>query len=198
VLIADRDEALHPVSMADLEKARSSTYKPFPPKNRWYSFDFSQKRQPAASDIQQAIQQQAEPMLEPPIRNIGVPGIRKAAQMVPKWPDKLDARALRFALFNAHIFISAVGGTGGGVFRYMFSRFLREASEIAGEPRWKESADEFQYIGDRWEDLGEWFRQTSETDNPIPHMGDCAALLNELARLEEGAWGRLREIGRTH
>ncbi len=137
-------------------------------------------------------------MLEPPIRNIGVAGIRKAAQMVPKWPDKLDARALRFALFNAHIFISAVGGTGGGAFRYMFSRFLREASEIAGQPRWKESADEFRYIGAKWEDLGERFRQTSEADNPIPHMGDCAALLNELAQLEEGAWGRLRKIGRTH
>ena len=80
----------------------------------------------------------------------------------------------------------------------MFSRFLREASEIAGEQRWKESADEFQYIGDKWEDLREWFRQTSDDDNPIPLLGDCAALLNELARLEEVAWSRLREIGRTH
>lgn len=40
VLIADRDEELHPTSMAALEQARGSTHKPFPPKNRWYTFDF--------------------------------------------------------------------------------------------------------------------------------------------------------------
>ena len=34
VLIADRD-GNYPVPMADLEKARGSTFKPFPPKNRW-------------------------------------------------------------------------------------------------------------------------------------------------------------------
>ena len=198
VLIADRDETLHPVSMADLEKARNSTHKPFPPKNRWYSFDFRRKRQPAAPDIHQAILQQAEPMLEPPIRNIGVPGIHKAAQMIPLWPDKLELDALRFALLNAYIFISPAGGTGGGAFRYMFSRFLREASEIAGEPRLKESADEFQHIGDKWEQLGEWFRQTSEVASPIPLLVDCVAPLNDLARLEEDAWGRLRDPGRTH
>jgi hypothetical protein len=183
--------------MTDLEKARSSTHKPFPPKNRWYTFDFRHKRQPVASDIFQAILQQAKPMLEPPIRNIGVPGIRKAAQMVPSWPDKLDIDSLRFALFNTYIFISPTGGTGGGAFRYMFSRFLREASQIASEPRLEESADEFQRIGDKWEDLGEWFRQTSEADNPTPLMGDCVAPLNDLAQLEEEAWGKLRELGRT-
>jgi hypothetical protein len=197
VLVADRDETLHPVSMADLEKARSSTHKPFPPKNRWYTFDFRHKRQPAAPDIFQAILQQAGPMLEPPIRNIGVAGIRKAARMIPAWPDRLDADALRFALFNAYIFISPTGGTGGGAFRYMFSRFLREAAEIAGQPRLEESADEFQHIGDKWEDLGEWFRQTSEADDPIPLLGDCVTPLNELARLEEEAWARLQELGRT-
>ena len=31
VLIADRDEELHPVSLEDLEKARGSTFKPFSP-----------------------------------------------------------------------------------------------------------------------------------------------------------------------
>jgi hypothetical protein len=144
--------------------------------------------------VHQAIQQQVEPMLEPPIRNIGVRGIRKAAQMVPLWPDRLDGGALRFALFNAYIFISPAGGSGGGAFRYMFSRFLHEATEIAGEPRLRESADEFQHIGDRWEELGEWFRQTSEAASPVPLLGDCVAPLNELAQLEEAAWGRLRDI----
>lgn len=194
VLVADREEVLHPVTMEALAKARGSTYKPFPPKNLWYTFDFGQKRQPTADEVRQAILEQAQAMLEPPIRNIGVKGIRKAAQMVPKWPEKLDADELRFALFNNYIFISPVGGTGGGAFRYMFSRFLAEAAEVAGDQRLTESAEEFKQVGDDWESLGEWFRQASEASEPASILGECVAPLTGLANSEEAAWQRLREI----
>jgi hypothetical protein len=195
VLVADRD-GLYPVSMEDLEKARGSTHKPFPPKNQWYTFDFSQKRQPTADEVRQAIADQAQPMLEPPISNIGVKGMRKAARVVPRWPDSMSLEELRWALFNAYIFISPVGGTGGGTFRYMFSRFLREAAGITGDPRLNESAGEFWHIGDRWEELGEWFRQTSKAPAPASLLGECVAPLEALADLEEAAWGRLREVVR--
>jgi len=194
VLIADRDKKLHPVSMEDLEKARGSKFKPFPPKHKWYTFDFSGKRQPTVDEVHQAIAEQVRPMLEPPISNIGVKGIRKAAKMVPKWPEKLDADELRGALFNAHIFINPKGGSGGGIFRYMFSRFLREAAEITGNSRLEESADEFQRIGDAWEELGEWFRQTSKADDPASLLSECVAPLKVLADQEEAAWTRLRGL----
>jgi hypothetical protein len=194
VLIADRDQELYPVSMEDLERARGSKHKPFPPQHRWYTFDFGHQRQPTAAEVRQAIAEQAQTMLEPPIRNIGVKGIRKAAKMVPGWSDSMDADELRWALFNAYIFISPVGGTGGGTFRYMFSRFLREAAGIAGDPRLEESAQEFERIGDRWEALGEGFRQASEAPESTTFLGECAAPLNALAELEETAWTRLREL----
>jgi hypothetical protein len=197
VLVADRDEELHPVSTAALEQARGSTHRPFPPKNRWYTFDFAQKRLPTAGEVRQAIREQAQVMLEPPIGNIGVKGIRKAARMVPQWPQKLDEDELRWALFNTWIFISPTGGTGGGTFRYMFSRFLREAAEIAGDPRLEESADEFKRIGDSWEEVGEWFRQASEASDPAALLGECVAPLEDLAAREERAWGRLRESVRV-
>ena len=190
VLIADRD-GLHPVPMADLEKARASTYKPFPPKHRWYTYDFGQKRPPTPDDVRRAIDAQANLMLEPPIGNIGVKGIRKAAQMIPQWPKSMDDKALRSALFNAYIFICPIGGTGGGLFRYMFSRFLREAAGIAGDGRLVESADEFKAVGDEWEALGEWFRTTSEARDPAPRLRQCEAPLRHLADLEEAAWARL-------
>ena len=179
--------------MEDLSKVRGSTFKPFPPKNCWYTFDFGQKRLPTADEVRQAIREQTQAMLEPPIRNIGVAGIRKAAQMVPKWPEKLDDDELRFALFNAYIFISPVGGTGGGSFRYMFSRFLREGAGMTSDSRLAESADEFQHIGDKWEKLGKWFRGASEVARPAEALGECAAPLNHLADLEEAAWRRLRK-----
>ena len=194
VLVADRDEELHVVSMEALEQARGSTFKPFPPKNGLYSFDFGEQRPPAADEVRQAIREQTQTMLEPPIRNIGVAGICKAADMVPKWPEVLSAADLKWTLFNAYIFISAVGGTGGGCFRYMFSRFLLEAAEITAEPRLERSAAEFERVGDEWEQLAEWFHQMSEIDEPASRLGECARTLQALANLEESAWGRLREI----
>ena len=56
------------------------------------------------------------------------------------------------------------------------------------------SADEFKHIADEWEKLGEWFKQASEADDPASLLGECTDPLNELADLEEAAWGRLREI----
>jgi len=194
VLVADRDEELHVVSMELLEQARGSTFKPFPPKHAWHTFDFGEKRPPTAGEVRQAIREQTQTMLEPPIRNIGVAGIRKAADLMPKWCDAISADDLPWTLFNAYIFISAVGGTGGGCFRYMFSRFLLESAEITAEPRLAQSAAEFERIGDQWEALAEWFRRVSEVDEPAARLGESAGSLRALAELEQTAWSRLREI----
>jgi hypothetical protein len=194
VLVADRDEDLHVVSMEVLERARGSTFKPFPPKHTWYTFDFSQMRPPTSDEVRQAIREQTQAMLEPPIRNIGVKGIRKASSLVPKWPEAMAPEALKWTLFNAYIFISAVGGTGGGCFRYMFGRFLAEAAGITGQAGLRESAKEFADIGDEWEKLAEWFQQLSEVDDAAHRMSESTASLLALADLEEGAWLRLRAM----
>ncbi len=193
VLIADRD-GLHPVSMEDLEKVRGSTYKPFPPRHKWYTFDFSNKRQPTADEVREAIAEQARGMLEPPISNIGVKGIRKAAKRALKWPDQMDEEELRFTLFNMFIFIDATGGTGGGAFRYMFSRFLREAAAIMGDARLEESADAFQHIGDKWQEVAEIFKRGWKAKDPAAMLAETTAPMMDLADLEESAWGQLREV----
>jgi len=193
VLIADREEGLHPVAMADLEKARGSTFKPFPPKNGWWTFDFSKMRPPSAAEVRQAIVEQAELMLQPPISNIGIKGIRKAAEAIPKWPERMDADALKWALFNSYIFISPVGGSGGGNFRYMFTRFLREVAILADNPRLDAVADDFAGIADAWAEVGEWFRMAAELPDPAARMGECVAPLRALADREAAAWARLRE-----
>jgi len=91
-------------------------------------------------------------------------------------------------------FIDATGGTGGGVFRYMFSRFLREAAGITGDARLNESAGEFQCIGDRWQDVAEIFKQGREVADPVAVLAETTAPMTELADLEEAAWTRLREL----
>ncbi len=192
VLIADRDLELHPVPLDVLEQARASTFEPFPPKRRWYSFDFSAKRQPTTDEIRQAIREQAEAMLQPPIRNLGVAGIGKAGQMVPQWPGLMSESDLRMALFNMYIFISPIGGTGGGLFRYMFSRFLREAAQRLDSRALETCADAFWQIGDRWEERGLWFKAASEAPDPAACLDvDLTRWFEDQAACEKAAWEQL-------
>jgi len=194
-LIADRD-GVYPVGMEELAKARGSKFKPFPPMHKWYTFDFSNKRQPTANEVREAISEQAEAMLEPPISNVGVKGIRKAAQSTLKWPEQMGEDDLRFTLFNSFIFIDATGGTGGGLFRYMFGRFLREAAEITGDSRLNESADEFRHIGDKWQEVAAIFKGGWEAADSASVLPETTAPLMDIANLEEAAWRRLRELVR--
>jgi hypothetical protein len=193
VLIAERDD-LHPIPMADLEKARSSTYKPFPPRNAWWTFDFAGFRQPTAAEVRLAIAHQANAMINPPIKNMGVRGIRTAAERIPLWPDQMSADEIRWALFNTHIFISPVGGSGGGIFRYMFSRFLQEAAAITGETRLSESAAEFKRIGDAWESFANWAKTVSEIPDPAARLGECTAQLLDIADQEQATWEKLLHL----
>jgi hypothetical protein len=194
VLIADRDKELHPVSLEDLARARGSKFKPFPPQHTWYTFDFRGKRPPKPKEVRQAIGEVVTGMLEPPITNLGLKGVRKAARRTLKWPEIMGERQLRSACFNVFIMIDAEGGSGGGLFRYMYSRFLREAAEITGDDRMIAIADEFQRLGDRWQMIAEAFNRASKAPDPAPLLSECVAPLSALADQEEMAWERLREL----
>jgi hypothetical protein len=196
VLVADRDYDLHPVSWEALARARGSTYKPFPPKHHWYTYDFSGFHPPHPADVVISIQEAAKGMLEPPISNFGVKGIRKTAQRVSRWPDNLDSDALRRTCFNAFIFIDAKGGTGGGLFRYMYGRFLKEAAEITAIDSLGEMGEAFDVIGDRWQDMAAVFRCASENENPGAVLAETTGLLLAIADMEQVVWERLVEIVR--
>jgi len=105
VLIADRNKDLHPVSLEILAKARGSTHKPFPPQNMWFTFDFSQKRQPTTREIWAAIAEVCDNMLHGPISNIGVRGIQRAAKEILQWPKKMTSEEISWACFNTYILL---------------------------------------------------------------------------------------------
>jgi hypothetical protein len=188
VLIADRDEELHPVPMDVLVQARGSSCPPFVPNNRWFTFDFTHKRQPTPQEVREALREMTEGMVDPPISNMGVQGIRKASQRSRKWPEEMDEELLRFTMFNSYIFIDAEGGTGGGIFRYMFSRFLREAAEIIEEPRLNGCADKIKTIGDHWQEVAGIFKQGWKAEDPAEVLPETSQRMMEIAELEEDAW----------
>jgi hypothetical protein len=201
VLVADRDGELHPVSLEVLAQARGSEFKPFPPKNTWYTFDFSHKRPPTVKEVEQAIREVTKGMLKPPIANLGVKGIRTAAERTLKWPKIMSEDDLRNACFNVFVFIDAKGGSGGGIFRYMYGRFLEEAATITGNDELAKGGEEIRTIGDQWQQAAQIFEKACGATNPSTLLPEASQLILNIADREQAAWAQLHEIiassGRT-
>jgi hypothetical protein len=181
---------LNPLSMKQLSVARGSTFKPFPPGNHWFTFDFSKAHPILTQDIWDSIGQSAKAMLNPPIRNIGVEGIKTASKRAAEWPGSFDVDQLRMALFNVYIY-TEIGGTGGGLFRLMYSRFLSQAADLTGDARLKDAAEDFQQIGEKWTKLVTPLKEALEDPNPAGLVLPLVKGLNVIAGLESNAWKKL-------
>ena len=197
VSIADRDAEIHPVSFDAVRKARASRFRPFPPGRAWWEFDATGFRQPTAAEIRTAIENQARAMLEPPIRNLGVAGIRKAAAELPKWPGLADGWSLKDALFNLYIFTNEVGGSGGGFFRFMLSRFLGEAAALGCGAALKGVSERFHAIAESWDHVGDMCKRASQSSTPEESLGPISEAIAALADREEAAWRSALEAAGT-
>ena len=179
------------LTLKELRKARSSPHKPFPPKNAALSFDFTGYRDPAPADIIAAIRQEVAGMLDPPISNFGVKGIRRTAREMTSWPQRFSDHDLRMCLFTLYIFIE-IGGTGGGCFRPMYSRFLREAAGITPDDRLIEAADEILASGRMLSELGLLFKDAEHMPDLDKRLAETPERLNGIADREQGAFEILR------
>jgi len=200
VLASDMDQKasglkrgfFYPVTLEQLKKARNSPYKPFPPKNTYLEFDFTGFHQPTTEDIYSSIRQAVELLLNPPIKNIGVKGLRHTAKEIQKWPDIFEDFDLRMNLFSIYIFFE-IGGTGGGCFRYMYSRFLKEAARITGNSRLFESAEKMQQAGGLYTEVGLLFREAEKLKDIKGRIQKASDLFLDIAELEASAYAELLE-----
>lgn len=180
----------HPITLQQLGRARGSNYKPFPPKNTYLEFDFKGFHDPRPDDFLSSIKQTAESQLNPPIKNIGVKGLRHAGKEILKWPQIFEERELRMNLFSLYIFIE-IGGTGGGCFRYMYSRFLKEAARIAGNKAFEEASSMFHQAGEKFTEIGLTFKNAEKTGNIDEKIHFASQRFLEIADIEEDAYNRL-------
>ncbi len=182
----------YPIALGQLCKARGSTCKPFPPKNRYLEFDFDHFHDPRAEDVLSSIRQTVDSQLHPPIKNLGVKGLRHTSKELLKWPDMFEEKELRMNLFTLYIFIE-IGGTGGGCFRHMYARFLREAVKISGIKRIGEAADLFHEAGEKFTEIGLMFRDAETMDSIDSRIRIASQRFSQIADVEEEGYGILKK-----
>ena len=175
-----------PVTLDQLAKARSSPYKPFPPKNLRLEFDFAGFRNPGSKEITASIAQTVDAMLHPPIKNFGVAGLRHTASQLLQWPAIFKEKDLRMNLFNLYVFIE-IGGTGGGCFRPMYARFLEEGAKIARKPALAAAAEIFHQSGGRFTEIALLFKDAAKMKGIEEKVRSASLLFSEIADLEEKA-----------
>ena len=180
------------ITLEQLRKARASQYKPYPPKNTYLEFDFSAYHPPTVNDVYSAINQTVESMINAPISNLGVRGIRRSANEITKWPHIFEDMELRMNLFTIYVFIE-ISEIGGGCFRYMYSRFLKEAAQITSNQALEKAASMIHESGKRFTELGLLFKDSETVTNLEERLTEGSGRFVEIAEMEEEAFIYLSE-----
>jgi hypothetical protein len=181
----------HPISLAELAQVRASTAKPFPPGNAWLDFDFGRYKNPEQEDIMGAVRKNAEAMLHPSISNLGVRGIRRTSREILLWHREMSEAMLASCLFNMYVSVE-IGGTGGGCFRQMYSRFLLEAASVASNRMLKKASVFFEESANLFSEAAAPFADPANNvrgDN----IATASALFSRIADIEEKAFDMLYE-----
>jgi len=183
----------YPVSLKKLAIARNSEFKPFPPKNGYLEFDFEQFHHPRTEDIYSAISQCIEFQMHPPIKNLGLKGLSLSSKEILKWPGMFNEKDLRTNLFSLYIFFE-IGGTGGGCFRYMYSRFLKEAANICRNKELIFPAEKMYHAGEIYSQIGNLFKDAELLKDLHERIKTASELFSTIAEVEEEAYTELKTI----
>jgi hypothetical protein len=181
-----------PITLEQLSKARGSLFKPFAPKNTYLEFDFTNFHNPRNEDIISSIKQTIDSQLNPPIKNVGVKGLRHTSKEILKWPESFKDRELRMNLFNLYIFFE-IGGTGGGCFRYMYSRFLKEAEQIIGNKALGEASEMFDESGKIFSEIGTMFKDAQTMTSINEKVEIASKNFSEIADIEEKTYIHIKQ-----
>jgi len=185
-------KGLQVATLKELEEARSSTFKPFPPENKWVTFEFPNKLTSVEVAIRNAITKTAQTMLYPPIKNLGVKGINHFAGEIVKWPKLFppENEPLR-QLYEMSYIMMEEDGTGGGLFRYLYSRFLKEVGELLNNKELADMSERYNQIGRKWTTIAKLIRETPKN---AANVHEARKVLLEVAKEETKVLSSLANI----
>lgn len=182
----------HLVDYNEVEKARSSSHRPFPANNKFLIFDFNGYKPVDKSIIQIAIKETCETMLNPPAQLLGINGIIKFSKEVLNW-KQFSTNKLKTAAITNYFQIDKDGGTGGGIFRKMYGEFLIEAASILKEECLLTLGHKFIEIADKWDTIADDMWKLSQTADCVL-LEKMSILILEIYQNEKDLYTELSAI----
>jgi hypothetical protein len=156
VYLADTDfKSIQKTSLKSFELARTSKHKPFPPKNYYATFEFPKSLLSLNEIIIKSIRKTANEMLTPPIRNLGVGGIKKLGQEIVKFPSYNEStfESETISIFKYIYIWLEEAGTGGSCFRNLYRDFLKESLEYVDNENLVRGYKEYEKIAKTWKEI---------------------------------------------
>ena len=95
-------------------------------------------------------------------------------------------------LFSLYTFIE-IGGTGGGCFRYMYSRFLREAAAMTHCNGLEDASKMFEESGRQFSAIGNLFKDAETSTEINRKIMEASGRFNGIADIEEEAFKYLSD-----
>lgn len=182
----------HVVHYDELEKARSSSYRPFPANHKYLIFNFHGYKQVDKTMLMDAMKETCDTMLHPPAQLLGIHGILKFSKEILKW-KKFTLDKLKLAGTTNYFQINQDGGTGGGIFRKMYGEFLIEASHIMNEERIATIGEKFIKVSTLWDEIAEELWELSQTGN-IALLEKMSNEITQLYNLEKQLYESLAAL----
>jgi hypothetical protein len=137
--------------------------------------------------LAKAIKQSAAAMLQPPIQNLGCPGILKMSREVLTWFKRSQNPIRDFSLCSA---LMERGGTGGGLFRNLYAAFLQEAGELTLNPAYLRAAAEYKVIAGQWTQASQLIKTAGKTGSE-KYLSELSNLLKDISENERMSLARL-------
>lgn len=181
----------HLVDYNEIERARSSSHRPFPANNKFLTFDLKGYKAIDKAVIQSAIKETCEIMLYPPAQLLGINGIKKFSKEILKW-EKFSISKLKTAGITNYFQINKDGGTGGGIFLKMYGEFLIEATPIVKNEYLLTLGEKFIDIAEKWDKVSEDMWSLSQTAN-VALLEKMSISILELYEEEKKLYAKLKE-----
>ena len=122
---------LQEVALPDLDRARATMAPPLVVVGRpWLEVDAPRRPRPLAEAVRDALGRQVHDFLR---GEGGMEALERFAAELPSFPEVLLDGADRQRVFRSAYQVIEVRGTGGGLFRRLYARFLREAEIVLPE-----------------------------------------------------------------
>ena len=129
----------------------------YPSENEWFYIDTPSKIQDLSVALKMAIKKNVQLMKYPAFsvygtdtETSGLPGMLVWFNEITKWPTLLDSKRLELSIFTVYIQNTI---SGGGLFRKMYARFLREADDHLNEVELVQASNLYRKLAKHWDQL---------------------------------------------